>query len=794
MAWRTFCGWVLLCAVATASGCWSESKSADDAAAQSDKDKAAQREKPDFELSLLTTQPNNADRVESHVKPGHWFRGELVAESSRGAFDGRLEIEPVALEDLPYVLDAARPARLAREQQRRLPFVFYSPVGLDKPQIGASLASLDGDELAITTQPLNYIPPHQYYLVVLADEPEAYGFLRSLPAIRAPSGMAAAAGQDDHYRVLLPRSEQFVPLPDSLLTWTSIAYLFWDDFDPDRLTDDQQQALVDWLHWGGQLVMSGPGSLERLRGSFLEPWLPAESIQAVELGDDAWASFQVPGWSFDSTPAATESTVAVRLRPSDEATVLSSLGDVPLLVERRVGRGRVCVSAVGLAEPIWHDWPLFDAWFNACVLRRSPRQFETDPDLGTMKVTWADGTPQFDARQTSQLRLFSRDTLADWENDGWHTTGWRKEAPGSRPPEDAEDWHYDRRARTGPGVGGWDDYGTVSNAARWALRDAAGLAIPSSGFVLRIVALYLAVLIPLNWVIFRALGRVEWAWAAVPVVSLAFTVLIARWAQLDIGFARAEVALNLVELHGDYPRAHVTRYAALYTSLTTTYDVQFADEHGVALPFPYGALPVSGARSPVTLWREQGARLEGLPVASNSIGLVHGESMLELDGAISLRVGDDGNWQVFNGSQLDLQQAGVVCPEGAVWIGRLRPGEAAPLEFDVQPPRAAWREKWDELPATAANPPEGTLSVRELLEIAIQDCPVDEGRLVAWTDQAIEGMTIEPASPQQRQATLIVAHLRAESLAAPLDDVNRAPPAAKLPAWLDFEEEAALAE
>ena len=64
-------------------------------------------------------------------------------------------------------------------------------------------------------------------------------------------------------------------LPTNALYWTSIAYLLWDDFDPAQWDVDQQQALIDWLHWGGQIIVSGPDALEQLRNSFLRPYLPA---------------------------------------------------------------------------------------------------------------------------------------------------------------------------------------------------------------------------------------------------------------------------------------------------------------------------------------------------------------------------------------------------------------------------------------------------------------------------------------------------------------------------------------
>ena len=79
-------------------------------------------------------------------------------------------------------------------------------------------------------------------------------------------------------------------LPSNALYWTSIAYLLWDDSDPALWDIDQQQALIDWLHWGGQIIVSGPDALGQLQNSFLRPYLPAtvekaRTFKAEDLDD-----------------------------------------------------------------------------------------------------------------------------------------------------------------------------------------------------------------------------------------------------------------------------------------------------------------------------------------------------------------------------------------------------------------------------------------------------------------------------------------------------------------------------
>ena len=55
------------------------------------------------------------------------------------------------------------------------------------------------------------------------------------------------------------------------------------------LTPAQQAAMLDWLHWGGQLVLIGGAgpSYSILRESFLEPYLPADGTGESRLLGEA---------------------------------------------------------------------------------------------------------------------------------------------------------------------------------------------------------------------------------------------------------------------------------------------------------------------------------------------------------------------------------------------------------------------------------------------------------------------------------------------------------------------------
>src|SRR5690606_10207537 len=128
--------------------------------------------------------------------------------------------------------------------------------------------------------PLPSLHPHQMLVPVLSEDPNAYAPLSRLPAI-APASRhldPVALDPDPVYRLALPTQPEHQPqLSTHPLTWTTISYVIWDGLSPDLLNVGQQQAMLDWIHWGGQLVIVGGAgpSLAPLQDSFLGPVLPA---------------------------------------------------------------------------------------------------------------------------------------------------------------------------------------------------------------------------------------------------------------------------------------------------------------------------------------------------------------------------------------------------------------------------------------------------------------------------------------------------------------------------------------
>ncbi len=803
--------------------------------------KKKKERKPDFEVSRVMTLPREGrapnDNPEDELfelgppyKPGHWTATTLAAKTNHFDFPGELELEvtdtrgrPTPLVAVPFRLTSACQAVLPKGQWKFFDSVLFVPPTPRNAVVTCRMRSRSGGRSAFQRngQLLRRMPSYQYHFIVLARWPDRYTYLRSLDAVKLPTdNFNYGEPVLPYYRVALMPAGQRVALPSQTMSWTSIACMLWDDAEPSVLDPGQQQAMLDWLHWGGQLILSGPDTLDTLRDSFLAPYLPATAGETAKLEPADFAELQV--WSSRGKdteakpPKQAEPWTGVRFQKHPEAQFLPGSGE--LLVERQVGRGRIVASAFRLSGRDLTSWQGLDELYNAFLLRRPARVFgelreglrglnrielsrgpsatpggrlpepENEPGADTtvetvetaMEVAWApqaDGVQlhRLDAKYVSNLRYFTRDAgvaFSSYAEDVLKAS----EDPSEMPPP-------------GPGLAAWNDFSPVADAARSALLAAAQIEIPKSDFVVWMVVGYLLVLVPANWCVFRLANRVEWAWVAAPVIAVICTVVVIQQAQLDIGFARSRTEVGVVELHADYPRAHVTRYTALYTSLGTPYDFQFDDPGGLAQPFPSVASPNMFHRegSRELLYRRGAeALLSGFRVDSNATDLIHSEQMIDLAAPLSFVEGSEDSFQLINQTELTLRGAGIIRKGTGddsqivqtAWLGDLMPQSRYRGEFGAGPKDLKnvrfWQTQREDATPTQSQPQPGDLSLRQLIDLAqnAADWRPGEVRLVAWLEEPIGGVTMRPAAAQSQHAALVVAHLRPGNGEDPQPDVN----------------------
>ncbi len=261
--------------------------------------------KNEFELFTPIVMPAEPKTQMPLVKPGHWeaISQEMLANYRDFVGDSRMSVvdaknRPFPVANTPFNVRASRPVLLNKGRKKATEttlFIPVIPVVSETRQYLYLSSELEERSIGFGQTPLRTtltpMPSYQYHFVILAKEPARYAYIKTIDCVKVPFG-----GETDSdelkdsmmYSVVPLAAGPTVALPDNPLTWTSIAYVLWDEVDPgDPFSPDQKKALVDWIHWGGQLIISGPDSLDLLKGSFLEPYLPATSGGPVKIGVDS---------------------------------------------------------------------------------------------------------------------------------------------------------------------------------------------------------------------------------------------------------------------------------------------------------------------------------------------------------------------------------------------------------------------------------------------------------------------------------------------------------------------------
>jgi hypothetical protein len=384
---------------------------------------------------------------------------------------------------------------------------------------------------------------------------------------------------------------------------------------------------------------------------------------------------------------------------------------------------------------------------------------------GAATVSWTMPAPPLDSRLFTHLRYFSRDAARNQDDFAMSRTAAGADPHGHRGMA-VDGWTGGFAANDLTATAGWNDHSTAGQLSRAVIDEQAGIEIPSRRFLACALGLYLACLIPVNFCVFRGLDRLEWAWLAAPLISVLGAFFVVRSAQLDIGFVRSCTEMGILELQPAYPRGHLTRFIALYSSLTTRYRI-LSDRHTLLLPFSPTVRPQNAPERHLEYHYDQDIQLSGFTVLSNSTGMLHTEQMLDLSGDLRLVRESDGSWRVQNGTPCSVRDAVIIWRTERLAATHV-PGLAARSgSAIVRPTKFADAMRI----AERAIPSQNLLA---LFHLATDPDRIPQGGslLVGWSEDPLPGLQIEPSASQNVRTTLVVANLQTADLPAPDHDQN----------------------
>ncbi len=758
--------------------------------------------------------PSDARGAQDALKPGHWFtasqslrsnqidaRGELRTEAvgavHRGAADG------VRLQSIVCERGVVLPkGQMRRFDVRTLCPRFTTSLGTNLQLRSRFVTGGGGAYVDTMPQLCATMAPEEYFIAVLTHAPERFTRLQTGDWARPFRDPHSGKPTTINYRFVFPDVNSLLTIPSTVLDWTSIAVVIWDDVTIDALTPDQRQAFEDWLQFGGRLVINGSDAAACMASSSFAELLPIASTGNIELEADL-ASRLLTQWSVVGDDS-TEKQIARLRNVTHRIAVGGDLRDGAdgvvntegLVASRRLGRGVIVQSRFDLTSDWLSNWKSYDSFFNAVILNRPARRFrETETRINSMVASVYDPdvagnddslrliAEEFvDANVESShlpaintgLRFASRDAvlpvsvLAPSALVPIDTEAEIRPAIGSDPIETSPD---DTSVGAEPaltridvasGVSGWTDDSDVMRRMREILKSESGIVIPKSSLVVRSLSWYLLILVPVNYLVFRLLGRLEYAWLAAPVIAIFGAAWVARSAQLDIGFARSHTELALLELPADYSRGHLTRTIAVYNSLSTRYDIQFSTADAAAAPLDI--LRDQSAATDVVLQTAigDGPRLAGFAVGSNQVRLLHTEQILDVGGPIQV-VGDN----LVNLTSLELADVFVV---ERMDDHSLRLATVATCSAGGQV-RLRFRNL-DEVTVSDDLPMQTKLLISDLA--SGRSLEIGASRIVARVDAALPGMEINPQANQRNIQTIVLAHLNYAALREIQPDENLA--------------------
>jgi hypothetical protein len=221
-----------------------------------------------------------------------------------------------------------------------------------------------------------------------------------------------------------------------------------------------------------------------------------------------------------------------------------------------------------------------------------------------------------------------------------------------------------------------------------ALMNLPNLALPPIGGLLGLLAGYIILVGPVNYIVLRRLNRREWAWLTMPGLVVAFTIAAFVYGNTLRG---GQVIINELSIVRGAPGTTdgvAQVYVGVFSPSRTTY--QLTVPGGALLSSPYssdmfGGFDGSTNTGSLDILQGETARVRDLAVGYNTLRAVRAEAPVTAPGiTASVRL-DGGRLRgtIRNDSTVTLEQPAVVLGGTVAPLSDLAPGATATVDAEV---------------------------------------------------------------------------------------------------------------
>ncbi len=287
---------------------------------------------------------------DGNFKYGDWLPVEINLENFGEALDTSVEATITSLYN-GNTLNTTFKKEINLAQRANKHFILYLQPFVQTSNVSRSVSyeaqvqlKANGRKLVEKTVKLQPINPQDYLVGTLVSDPNSLASLNNVKVGPLRSRVTA-----------IPMT--LADIPDKPEGLRSLNAIILGDTPTDSLSGLQRLALKNWVSMGGELLLMGGPGWSKVKEAFDPTFLPFDVLDFANTSDIS-GLHPIPGEKgiLSKPVALARGQVLQGATPLAFTSTSGTSTQYPLVIERKIGSGRIVATAVDLVSPVLLDW------------------------------------------------------------------------------------------------------------------------------------------------------------------------------------------------------------------------------------------------------------------------------------------------------------------------------------------------------------------------------------------------------------------------------------------------------